>query len=295
MSDAQAFLKGGEMSLASAAKAKSEVDLYKGSAKDDADVLDFFHAVLKSQNKAYRSSGLLYGGPSSALEKRLGLSQRLVKPEEVSIRREEYLRVLDEIEDEINRRWMPEKKPVRLSRLPELDNKNFFGFVRGMVSGKPTYLKGLATKTGMRKATLQFAFEGAAKPFMARISSDVSKKVDLSVWEKGVCPVCGRLPVVAKLRKDDGARILYCGFCTTEWRYPRLNCVSCGNADQFSMQYFYAEGDSGHRVDVCDVCGRSIRTTDERTLGRETYFEVENWVTSFLNDVAKRKGYKPVG
>jgi hypothetical protein len=283
------------MSLTSAAKARSEVDLYKGSAKDDADVLEFFHAVLKSQYKAYRSSGLAFGGQSSLLEKRFGLSQRLVKPEEIRIGRQEYLRVLDEIESEINSRWMPEKKLPRLSALPELSSKSFPGFMRGMVSGKPSYLKGLAGKTGMRKATLQFAFEGAAKPFMARISSDVSKKVDLSVWNKGVCPVCGRLPVVAKLRKDDGARILYCGFCTTEWRYPRVNCVSCGNTDQFSMQYFFAEGDSGHRVDVCDLCGRSIRTTDERTLGRETYFEVENWVTSFLNDVAKQKGYKPIG
>jgi FdhE protein len=190
---------------------------------------------------------------------------------------------------------MSEKKPQRFSKLEELNSKNFAGFIRGMVSGRPTYLKGLPTKTRTKKATLQFALEGAAMPFMARLSSGVSRKVNLSLWQKGTCPVCGRSPVVAKLRKDDGARFLYCGFCTTQWRYPRLTCVNCGNTDQSSMKYFFPEADKAHRVDVCDVCRKSVRTTDERALGRETLFEVENWVTSYLNDVAVREGYKPLG
>jgi FdhE protein len=283
------------MAFNSAARVKPEVDLYKEITKEEEDVLDFFHSILKIQSRTHRAAAVPFKGSVATLEKRLKNSQRLVKPEEVSIPRREYLRALDEIQDEMERRWIPEKKLKRISKLEELNVKNFPRFMRGMLSGRSSYLKGLPTKTRVRKASLQYALEYAATPFMARLSADVSKKVDLSLWEKGKCPVCGRLPVMARLRKEDGARFLYCGFCTTEWRFPRLTCVYCGNTDQFGMQYFFAEGDSGHRVDVCDRCKRSVRTTDERTLGRETYFEVENWVTSYLNDVAKRRGYKSVG
>jgi len=283
------------MAFNSAARVKPEVDLYKEITEEEADVLDFFHAILKIQSKAYRASAMPFGGSAATLEKRLKMSQRLVRPEDVHIPRREYLNTLDEIQSEIEARWIPDKKFERISKLEELNAKNFPRFMRGMLSGRSSYLKGLPTKTGMRKATLQYALEYAASPFMARLSSDVVKKVDISSWQKGKCPVCGRLPVMARLKKEDGARFLYCGFCTTEWRFPRLTCVNCGNTDQFGMQYFFAEGDTGHRVDVCDKCKRSVRTTDERALGRETFFEVENWVTSYLNDVARRRGYKPIG
>ena len=283
------------MAINSAAKVKPEVDFYKEMAKDEADVLDFFHSILRIQSKAYRGSAVSFDGSTDTLKMRLERSQRLVKPEEVLMPRREYLETLDSIQDEILRRWIPDKKLPRISKLEELKARSFPGLMQGILSGRSTYLRGLPAKTGIRKATLQYALESAATPFMARLSSDVSRKVDLSLWHKGKCPVCGRLPVMARLKKEDGSRLLYCGFCMTEWRFPRLTCVNCGNTDQFGMQYFFAEGDQGHRVDVCDKCKRSIRTTDERTLGRETFFEVENWVTSYLNDVAKRRGYKPIG
>jgi len=283
------------MALSSATKVRSELEIYKEKTGENADVFDFFHSVLKVQNRTYKNSRVSFRVSIAALQKRLKNSQRLVKPREVSIPRREYLETLKRIEGEINKRWMVGKRLKQFSRLEELNSDKFAGFISGMVSGKSGYLKGLPTKTHTKKATLQFALESAAMPFMAKISSDVSKKVDLSLWQKGTCPVCGRYPVVAKMRKDDGARFLYCGFCATQWRFPRLTCVNCGNTDQSTMKYFFPEADRGHRVDVCDVCKKSVRTTDERALGRETFFEVENWVTSYLNDVAIREGYKPLG
>lgn len=283
------------MALSSLSMVKSELETYKGKSEENADVFDFFYSILKVQSRTYKDSKMPFWIEVDALQERLKSSQRLVRPKEVSVPRGEYLQTLERIESEINRRWVSGKGLQNLSKLEELKDANFARFIRGMVSGKPGYLKGLPAKTRTRKATLQFALEGAAMPFMARVSSNVSKKVDLSLWDKGTCPVCGRSPVVAKFRKEDGARLLYCGFCTTQWRFPRLTCVNCGNTDQATMKYFFPETDEGHRVDVCDVCKKSVRTTDERTLGRETFFEVENWVTSYLNDVAVREGYKPLG
>ena len=282
------------MALSSFSKVKSELEIYKDKTEENADVFDFFHSILKIQGRTHKDSKMPFRTNVAALQERMERSERLVRPQEVSIPRGEYLETLERIEDEINRKWMSGKKLQRFSKLEELSGKNFAGFIRGMVSGKSAYLKGLPTKTRTKKATLQFALESAAVPFMARVSSDVSKKVDLSLWRKGTCPVCGRPPVVAKLRKEDGARLLYCGFCTTQWCFPRLTCVNCGNTDQATMKYFFPEADEGHRVDVCDVCKKSVRTTDERALGRETFFEVENWATSYLNDVAVREGYKPL-
>ncbi|MFQ5905263.1 MAG: formate dehydrogenase accessory protein FdhE [bacterium] len=283
------------MALSSARKADSELSRYENMTEGYEDVFDFFLSVLRIQNRAYRESSVSFPGKAGKLRKRLEESRRLVRPEEVSTPRSGYIECLEGIQAEMKKRWTGGTRFGLVSDLEELSRRRFSGFIRGMASGKGSYLRGLPARTRIKKDTLRFTLESAATPFMSRLSSDVSKRVELSLWQRGTCPVCGRLPVIARLRQEDGARFLYCGFCTTEWRYPRLKCVNCGNEDQFTMRYFFCEDDRGHRVDVCELCKRSIRTTDERVLGRAVVCEVENWVTSFLNDRAKREGYKPTG
>jgi formate dehydrogenase maturation protein FdhE len=111
-------------------------------------------------------------------------------------------------------------------------------------------------------------------------------------------PVCGSYPSIEKLRRDDGKRILRCGFCGTEWPFKRIMCPFCGNEDHNSLRYFFVEGDSpikkdAFRVDVCDKCKKYMKTLDERKLpeSEKPDLYLENLNTLYLDVLAQRDGY----
>jgi formate dehydrogenase accessory protein FdhE len=84
------------------------------------------------------------------------------------------------------------------------------------------------------------------------------------------CPVCGGLPVVGVLRDEpdaQGALSLVCATCATEWRAPRLTCVSCGETDSGALQVHVAESLPHLRIDACASCGRYLKVVDLRQRG----------------------------
>ncbi len=94
-----------------------------------------------------------------------------------------------------------------------------------------------------------------------------------------------------RLLKEDGRRILYCPLCRSEWRFPRLGCPFCGNSDHAKLRHCQLGDDLSHRLDVCDSCKRYIKTTNERSLGREVIPQVEDVVTLSLDYLADMEGY----
>lgn len=109
------------------------------------------------------------------------------------------------------------------------------------------------------------------------------------------CPRCGGPPLLTRYRQEDGTRLIACAFCRSEWACPRLGCPTCGNTRAESLRYFYAEGDRGHRVDLCDRCGAYLRASDERVMGRTVVPAVEHVITEHLDLLALEAGYRPAG
>ncbi len=78
------------------------------------------------------------------------------------------------------------------------------------------------------------------------------------------CPICGGLPVAAVLREaGHGARrTLLCGFCLSEWAFPRVVCPACGE-DRFERLSIYTAEEFAHvRLDACDTCRTYLKTID---------------------------------
>lgn len=113
-------------------------------------------------------------------------------------------------------------------------------------------------------------------------------------WTKNYCPVCGRLPVLAHLRKEkEGrARFLVCDGCQTEWPFARVGCVYCGNEDLTQMHILEPEGQSAMRLDVCDKCQSYIKTYNEE--GAENIY-LQDWATIHLDLLAEEKGLHKKG
>jgi FdhE protein len=73
---------------------------------------------------------------------------------------------------------------------------------------------------------------------------------------RGVCPLCGTLPVASIVRSDKhspGYRYLHCGLCATEWHLVRITCSHCLANE--GIQYHAIEGGSeAVRAESCGQC-----------------------------------------
>lgn len=110
-------------------------------------------------------------------------------------------------------------------------------------------------------------------------------------WKQGYCPLCGGVPSMGELTGDDGSRRLHCSVCATAWSFPRLCCAACGNTDPDTLEYFTAEGETAHRVDVCRACSSYLKTVDARESGSGLPMDLEDVATLHLDLLAQKEGF----
>jgi len=141
---------------------------------------------------------------------------------------------------------------------------------------------------------LLFCTVHLAKPFFETAALKFRDKVDDMKWLRNYCPVCGASAQISRLEKDEGQRMLYCSLCSTQWRYMRIKCAFCCNEEQKSMKFLEVEG-SPYRIDLCDQCGRYLKTRDDRKVVgklREIIAPIEDLATMYLDMKAEEEGYE---
>ena len=156
------------------------------------------------------------------------------------------------------------------------------------------YFHSLSDDLGVSEELLLFVALHLAKPFFELVAEMLKGKVVDNLWLKNYCPVCGSEAQMAKLEREVGKRILYCLLCGSEWRFMRIKCPFCCNADHEHLRFIEEEG-SPYRIDLCEQCRRYIKTLDERKAGdskREIIPTVEDLATIYLDIVAKKEGYE---
>ena len=155
------------------------------------------------------------------------------------------------------------------------------------------YLENLAKKLKLDVEDLNFLGLYLGNPVFELYAQRVKEKIDSENWLKEFCPVCGSLPAIAYLRKEDGKRIFWCQFCATRWSFLRLKCPFCSNEDQETLRYFFTEKDDHHKVYVCDKCKKYIKTIDQRKMGKPDDLDLgwENLNTLALDLLAQKEGF----
>ena len=153
------------------------------------------------------------------------------------------------------------------------------------------YIDALSKKLGVKQETILFLARNSIKPILEAYAEGLRKYVDQEGWWRGYCPICGSEPFMAEL-KEEGARFLVCSACGNEWRFNRLKCPFCENANHEKLRYFYTEKEGkAYRIDVCEKCKRYIKTIDTNELGEEVIPIVEDAGTLFLDVLAQNEGY----
>ncbi len=138
---------------------------------------------------------------------------------------------------------------------------------------------------------LGFLVEESLRPSLEVLAEKYAEVIDGSTWSEGYCPLCGREPKISQLKNEEGEKYLFCGQCGIQWRYPRLKCPFCENEDQQTLAFFTVEDEEQHRVDVCNVCNRYIKTIDVRKSNENPNLDVEDIATLHLDMLANEEGY----
>jgi FdhE protein len=150
----------------------------------------------------------------------------------------------------------------------------------------------LAEATSAEPDMLAFLLRTVLSPFFEKQAVPYREWVDATAWRRGICPMCGSEPAMARLAQDDGQRLLACSLCHTEWTFDRLRCPFCESQGQPLLRHFTVDDDQAHRVDCCDQCQRYLKTVDERKLGRLANLPVEEVITPYLDVLAGEQGYQ---
>lgn len=145
---------------------------------------------------------------------------------------------------------------------------------------------GKAREIGLDIPLLGFVLNHALHPFLRTYAQVVSPFVDISIWFRTDCPICGGAPDFAALAKETGARTLLCARCDFEWSFWRGTCPFCENDDPDQQKYF-ATDDEVYRLYTCEKCRRYLKTIDLRQTADERILPVERILTIAL-DVAAR-------
>jgi FdhE protein len=85
-----------------------------------------------------------------------------------------------------------------------------------------------------------------------------------------LCPACGWPAQLALLRDEpatQGARLLVCSLCATEWAFARTLCVNCGERDAERLDYHVADSLPHVRIEACTSCRTYLKIVDLRAEG----------------------------
>ncbi len=171
-------------------------------------------------------------------------------------------------------------------RVPQLDNST----IEAWFDHKP--LASPAVEGGLDGLWWDGIIDATLRPFLHARAVAAVKTVDMDMWRRGYCPVCGSAPDFSVLESDGGARRLVCSRCDAEWLFQRLQCPFCDNSEADKLGYF-VDSSGKYRLYVCDQCRGYLKAIDLRSAGGPASPVVERLLTLDLDIQARNQGYFP--
>ncbi|MDP8257025.1 MAG: formate dehydrogenase accessory protein FdhE [Candidatus Alcyoniella australis] len=157
-----------------------------------------------------------------------------------------------------------------------------------------TALERRAAELYLPEEMVMFLGDHLARPALLACARRLADLVDLKVWLRGTCPICGNAPGLGALNPEEGALVLRCSHCRFVWNFQRILCPACDNEDHKKLKYLTAENDSPHRIHACDECRSYVKVLDYRKARQDVLWfpEVEDAATIYLDLLARQEGYE---
>lgn len=230
----------------------------------------------------------------ASLEKRVSQSKHMIDLNKIEMDRKwlgalfkEYVSVLKRLKEG------GAESLEKLERGLERKELDLEVLAKKVFSFDTKYLHQLAQELAVGVDDLYLLGLSLGNPVFELYAGKLKHRIEEDRWSEGFCPICGSLPAMAYLRKDDGKRILWCQFCDTQWSFMRLKCPFCSNDDHKTLRYFFADENDARRVYVCDKCKKYLKTIDQRKLDQPEALDLgwESLSTLALDLAAQNEGF----
>lgn len=119
-----------------------------------------------------------------------------------------------------------------------------------------------AVKCSVSTAALGLFLRGVESVILRKRAADMKEIMAPLTWNKGYCPVCASMPMLA-ITREQGQQWLQCSRCSHEWKFARVTCPSCDHTSPDDTTYLYVEGDPGEKAFVCEKCQRYLITVNQ--------------------------------
>jgi len=136
-----------------------------------------------------------------------------------------------------------------------------------------------------------FLLTETLKPLYEYLGEYFRELIELDLWGKGYCPICGESPTLGAIPEEKWTRFLFCIYCGSKWPFPFLKCPFCENEEEEGIKYLRIGNEKQYRLEVCQSCHRYLKVVDFESIGKPVPLDVENIVTIHLDMLAKREGY----
>lgn len=148
---------------------------------------------------------------------------------------------------------------LALNEVPQ-QAKNVIQALRERIETEPAAIDAQADailaelEEGVEVANAPFIM-AALQVYWTSLAADFNESDMPVVSPKGVCPVCGSLPVASVVRvgQAEGIRYLCCSLCSSEWHLVRVTCSHCNDNQSIAYQSI-EDGPEGIKAETCDKC-----------------------------------------
>ena len=172
----------------------------------------------------------------------------------------------------------------KLSSSLESGNLKLPKLIKATLKENLEYIRKVAGEFDVQPALLLYITSVLIQPCLEEIARKIDESL-LDKWWQASCPVCGRIPVVAKLRHRK--RYLVCTFCGAEYLSDHFICVHCENKDPYTLKYLIIKERPAFQIDFCTKCKHYIKVIDEAKLKADIPKGFEDILTLSLDLSAK--------
>lgn len=164
-----------------------------------------------------------------------------------------------------------------------------------VAAGDSAFVQSFAQSVQIDSALFWTIAQNALKPALRVWSRQLAPLARGIEWDKGYCLICGAGATLGELQGNDQEKHLRCGPCGADWRFWRLQCAFCGNADPGSLSQLYSEPQRATmRVEVCDRCHGYLKVISAFSPTPVDLLAVEDLATLHLDYIAQGRGYARV-
>lgn len=159
--------------------------------------------------------------------------------------------------------------------------------VTAVLQGKNSVILSYADRFELDASFFLFILSSILQPFLEALAQNASLDFYEKWWQSS-CPVCGRTPVVARIRKR--RRYLMCAYCGAEYLSDHFLCVHCDNRDPYTLQYLHLDEKPAFRIDYCTKCHKYLKVINDDKLKETIPRFLEDILTLDLDLYAQRAG-----